>query len=234
MRKITVEVNGIRKDLTEVFIREFFHRGIIGPETRIWRNGVEMRLMDAPDLMQAPPNYSSSGSSDGSNLGSSADLQPAAPPFPDFGGSAYNRTYNPDAGRADTPEQTNRFAIFLWVSVTALLLFVVAAFIVYKTQNREPSAQTVEETETQRAEEAYEQAPEDLGDATDPGFEDILAPSSEPESAESNASESETTTRGVGGTGDESSGEGSDSAVEASQSDGASADDEGWLEPEFE
>ena len=162
MRKITIEINGSRKDVSDVFIRELFQRGIISPHTRIWRNGVEMQLRDAPDLMAPPPTYSAGGgfgSESGLSGLSSSSCQPTAPPLPPLpqfdGAGAYNRTYDPDVGA--TPKQSNRFFIFLWITATVIVLLLLGAFMAYKAQNS-PKETTAEQEAIPNAEKAYEES----------------------------------------------------------------------------
>lgn len=192
MRKITIEINGARKDVSDVFIRELFQRGIISPHTRIWRNGVEMQLRDAPDLMAPPPTYSAGGgfgSESGLSGLSSSSCQPTAPPLPPLpqfdGAGAYNRTYDPDVGA--TPKQSNRFFIFLWITATAIVLLLLGAFMTYKAQNS-PKETTAEQESIPNAEKAYEESPEDLGELTEDEFGELLAPT---EGSEADGSEAE-------------------------------------------
>ena len=180
MRKITIEINGSRKDVSDVFIRELFQRGIISPHTRIWRNGVEMQLRDAPDLMAPPPTYSAGGgfgSESGLSGLSSSSCQPTAPPLPPLpqfdGAGAYNRTYDPDVGA--TPKQSNRFFIFLWITATVIVLLLLGAFMAYKAQIS-PKETTAEPESIPNAEKAYEESPEDLGELTEDEFGELLAP----------------------------------------------------------
>ena len=179
MRKITIEINGSRKDVSDVFIRELFQRGIISPHTRIWRNGVEMPLSDAPDLMAPPPTYSASRADDSGISGvSSSGFQPSLPPLSqmsEFGGAdAYNRTYVPEVGA--TSKQSNRFMIFLWITLTLIALLLVGAFIVYQIQNRQVEDRRPADAATQEAEEAFEQTEDDLGDLSEDEFGELLEP----------------------------------------------------------